>query len=577
MSEYALREWRGVKPVAAPTGTSTTTRLRTSACDEKVLDAVADHLGRLRRADLAAYSCKEPENPQWSRETRVQERRNKLNSRKRALTAQSSSRWASSVIGEVDAQIALARRCMIDYRNSLRQVLAALKKRIDAPVGGTAPVPDTGKKKSGKKRQRPVKGYATQAERFAKQQRYQKLSAQLAAIEADLDAQRVHVVEGGKKLLGTRHNLAAAGLDETQWREQWEASRWRISANGSGDEPLGNLSITVTPTGQVRVRLPKPLEYLANAPRGRYVLDATATFPHQGQLWRERITGNQSVSYEFTRTHGRAGVYLTAAWAYTSGQRWIPVTPPDGVTATETLTTTNELPDVTAYGEVLGVDLNDGHLAVRHLDRFGNPIGAAVTIPFDLTGSSSRRDAQVRHAISTLLRLAATLGVTAIVVEDLNFADARATGRETMGRGRKGKRFRRSVSGIPTAVFRDRLAAMCHRAGIALYAVNPAYTSKWGGQHWQKPYPNVNRHQAAATVIGRRAQGFRGRRRSGVTDGDQRITARELPTRPPAKPKGEFRATGPRQPNAGLRGHTKGTPRRATVTPALGHPDRLTE
>src|SRR5882757_9144744 len=47
-----LREWRGVKAVAAPSGVAIGTRLRTSADDERVLDLVAEHLGRLRRADL---------------------------------------------------------------------------------------------------------------------------------------------------------------------------------------------------------------------------------------------------------------------------------------------------------------------------------------------------------------------------------------------------------------------------------------------------------------------------------------------------------------------------------------------
>lgn len=41
MSDRKLREWRGVKPVAAPTGVAISTRLRTTAADEHVLDAVA--------------------------------------------------------------------------------------------------------------------------------------------------------------------------------------------------------------------------------------------------------------------------------------------------------------------------------------------------------------------------------------------------------------------------------------------------------------------------------------------------------------------------------------------------------
>ena len=55
-----LRQWRGVKPVAGPTGVATTTRFRTTPKDERVLDLVAEHLGRLRRADLVAVVRPEP-------------------------------------------------------------------------------------------------------------------------------------------------------------------------------------------------------------------------------------------------------------------------------------------------------------------------------------------------------------------------------------------------------------------------------------------------------------------------------------------------------------------------------------
>lgn len=80
----------------------------------------------------------------------------------------------------------------------------------------------------------------------------------------------------------------------------------------------------------------------------------------------------------------------------------------------------------------------------RHLDAHGNSIGAAERIHVDLTGSASRRDAQVRHAIARLLHYTRQHGITAIAVEDLDFADARTTGRETMARGARGKRFRRT-------------------------------------------------------------------------------------------------------------------------------------
>ena len=81
----------------------------------------------------------------------------------------------------------------------------------------------------------------------------------------------------------------------------------------------------------------------------------------------------------------------------------------------------------------------------------------------------------------------ASCGVQAIVVENLGFDDAHAIGRETMGRGQRGKRFRRDAAGIPTAKFKGRLVAMASRMGIAVVAMDPAYTSRWGEEHWKKP------------------------------------------------------------------------------------------
>jgi IS605 OrfB family transposase len=326
----------------------------------------------------------------------------------------------------------------------------------------------------------------------------------LGRVAADWENKRVHVTEGGKRLAKTRNNLDAANLTLPEWREEWECARESIEAIGSGAEPFGNLTITVTPDGAVSVRLPKPVEHLANAPHGRYVLSGRAVFPYRAEEWRARITGGKPVSYAITHRPGRAGRYLTATWA---------VPPP----ASEIICAQSPTDAVRACGPVVGVDLNAGHLAVRRLDRHGNPIGQPESMDVDLTGSSARRDAQVRHAITRLLHYTARHGIDTIAVEDLDFADARATGRETMGRGSRGKRFRRTVAGIPTAVFRNRLCGQAHRHGIRLFAVNPAYTSAWGDQHWRAPYENVTRHQAAATVIGRRAQGFTAQRREGVT------------------------------------------------------------
>jgi len=526
-----------------------------------VLDAVARHLGRLRRADLAYVCHPVPSGLSLDDDVNWQARRDALNARKHAITAESSSRWAGTIIRANDDQYRLARESQTRHIVSLGAAISSIERRLGQPTGDMLARED----RKTRKGQTRTKGYVTQAERFQKQRRLQSLRAELGRVMADRDAKLARVVDGGKRLVKTRHNLCTAGLAEAEWRERWSCARWRIEANGSGDEPFGNLTITVTPAGEVSLRLPKPLEHLANANPGRYVLSSRAKFAYRAAEWQARITGGKSVSYALTRKPGRSGVYLTAAWA----------------TAVETFGVTAGTADgkVLAAGPVVAVDLNVGHLAIRRLDAHGNPVGSPRRINFGLTGTTARRDAQIRHAITRLIRYSLRHGTGTIAVEDLNFADARQSGRETMGRGQRGKRFRRTVAGIPTAVFRNRLTGQSSRHRIRLLAVNPAYTSAWGDQHWRKPYQNVTRHEAAATVIGRRAQGHKARRREGVTRTrpEDRVVRATNQARP-----GQSRATSSRH-RPRMRGTESRPPGRtgtrllgrATVTPALASSGHL--
>jgi hypothetical protein len=124
----------------------------------------------------------------------------------------------------------------------------------------------------------------------------------------------------------------------------------------------------------------------------------------------------------------------------------------------------------------------------------------------------------------------------AIVIEDLNFADAREQGREPQGsrpsRGARGRGYRALVAGLPTAGFRDRLVQMTANADISVIAVDPAYTSRWGAEHWLGPLRErvspvpASGHHAAAVVIGRPRQAQRQPPR-------WRKTATATRTRPP--------------------------------------------
>jgi len=85
-------------------------------------------------------------------------------------------------------------------------------------------------------------------------------------------------------------------------------------------------------------------------------------------------------------------------------------------------------------------------------------------------------------------------------------------------------------------------------------AVDPAYTSRWGAQHWLKPLTSKtrkpNRHDAAAVAIGRRALGHPIRRRTAPPSHDQsdRVGHRTVQARPgtPGREEPRPRIPGPR-------------------------------
>ncbi|MFI6738386.1 IS200/IS605 family accessory protein TnpB-related protein [Nonomuraea sp. NPDC050451] len=465
-----------LRPIAAafvapgPSGVAVRDRLKhLTPEDDKVLRLVGAHLGALASADLKTRCadglghCAQT----WA-------------ARKRELTALSSARWAGAITKASHDQWTLARRCQADHIRDLQAAIATITRRLSLPVGKKGTRTEPG-------------GYRSRQEWFAKSRRLRLLQDRLQRRRADQQAGRVRVVRGGKRLLNTRHNVEAAGLTEAEWRQRWEAERWFLAADGESGKRFGNETIRISPDGEVSIRLPAPLAHHANAPHGRYVLACRVAFAHRATEWADRIEANRAVAYRIHLDVQRDRWYITASWQ-------IPAAP--------------AVPMTTALAHrVIGVDTNADHLAAWHLDTHGNPIGNPRRFSYDLSGSAGHRDAQVRHALNRLLHWAKACGVNAIAIEDLDFAKEKT--REKHGRR---KRFRRLISGMPTSRLRARLTSMADQSGIAIIAADPAYTSRWGAQHWQQPLTTTKRtttrHDAAAVAIGRRAQGHPIRRRT---------------------------------------------------------------
>jgi hypothetical protein len=407
----------GLRPLAVafvanvPAGARVRTRLRVSGQDEAVLRAAGTHLGSLAGRDLAARCAEGRLDAKGQAVSRA--------ARKRALTAESSSRWAGAITRTSEDQVRLAGQNLRAGKASLQARIRRIEARLLVPAGG----------KAGQ-----VRGYATPAGRHAKTVRLHALKARLARVDRQLEAGAVPVVRGGKTLLRKRSNLAAAGLTEERWRAEWESARLFLTADGEKDKAWGNETIRWHPgEGWLEVKLPAPLAHLANRPHGRYRLSCPVAFAYRGdEVATQAATG--AVRYDISHDPARRRWYIDASWK---------AAPPPGPS----------LKDLRRH-PVLAVDLNHGHLAAQAVTPDGNPAGPPVTIPLALTGlPASQRDGRLRAAISSLTRLARQRGCRAVVIEDLDFTDAREQGREHHGRrpsaGRRGRGFRRLVAGNP--------------------------------------------------------------------------------------------------------------------------------
>jgi hypothetical protein len=377
---------------AAPGGARVRARLRVSAEDEAVLRAVGAHLGSLAGRDLAARCAEGRLDAAGRARSRA--------ARKRALTAASSSRWAGAITRTSEDQVRLAGQNLRVGRASLLARIGRIQARLAVPVGG----------KSGRTR-----GYASAAERHAKTIRLQVLTARLGGVERQLEAGTVSVVRGGKSLLRMRNKLAAAGLTQDQWRERWESARLFLTADGEAAKAWGNETIRVHPDeGWLEIKLPAPLAHLANRPHGRYWLSCPVAFSYRGdEVAAQAASG--AVRYDISCDPGRGRWYIDASWKR----------------APAPVLSLGEL----RAAPVVAVDVNHGHLAAAVIAADGNVLGVPATIGLGLAGlPSATRDGRLRAAITALIAAAKARGARAIVIEDLNFAEARAEGRERADR-----------------------------------------------------------------------------------------------------------------------------------------------
>ena len=291
-SKKPYRALREPAQVAGPSGISISTRLDIGGGDHQVLSALGDCLTLLRNQDLRRALNGVP----WEK-------------RKAILTPLCSARWAGSITRDNNDQLRLSRDNLVRAIENWTRARHKVAARLVLPI----PVKNEAKPKE-KGRRKVLTGYASQAERAAKQLRLAALDAKIAGAREQLRSGHVSICKGGGDFLNTRHHLEEAGLTLDQWREQYRAKRLFLTADGEGGKRLGNETIRVGLDGSVVIKLPSALTHLANHGKDHYQLCYPVRFAYRRPEWATQAANNRPVSYSFRLDPVERKWFLAASW-----------------------------------------------------------------------------------------------------------------------------------------------------------------------------------------------------------------------------------------------------------------------
>jgi len=219
---------------------------------------------------------------------------------------------------------------------------------------------------------------------------------------------------------------------------------------------------------------------------------------------------------------------------------------------------------------VIGVDTNPDGCALVETDYHGNlkrhRYIQADRIRF---ASKNKREYDVHELAKNVVAEAEKAGKT-LVLEDLKFKQKR-----------KGKKFNRMTSNFLHKQITESIYRRAAKCGVEVRKVNPAFTSILGRLKYEQPL-SLNRHTAAALVIGRRGQNFQERQTFMVTPSTTKKNALNLAGRgasialsPKAwswlqdcflKPNLAVPTGPPLVPYEGIRGSVGGTPTGESVS-----------
>ena len=330
-----------------------------------------------------------------------------------------------------------------------------------------------------------------------KSRRLASLRHRLAALEADIAADRVRLCFGSKRLWRKQHHLEVNGYaSHHEWLRDWrEARSDEFFVLGSRDETGGcQLCVAaVADDGTLTLRLRMP-DCLAGQ-HGKYLTIQGVQFAYGHEQVLTALGSNAEYA-AYRREHGEKAARATELGQAISyrfkldGKGW----------RVFVSTQMMDVPVVTDRKRgTIGVDLNADHLAVAETNGSGNYVNA-WRVPLVTYGKDAHQaEAIIGDAVASVVDYAKEAGKP-VVIEKLDFRQKKAV---LEGESRKYSRMLSSFSYGKVKVY---VISRGYRQGVEVNQVNPAYSSVIGRVKFMERY-GLSVHQAAALVLARRSLG----------------------------------------------------------------------
>ncbi|MFD3449388.1 IS200/IS605 family accessory protein TnpB-related protein [Microbacteriaceae bacterium 4G12] len=305
--------------------------------------------------------------------------------------------------------------------------------------------------------------------------RFDRLQKQLHSLTNKVSS----AVFGSKKLFKAQHTAEKYRKNHALWLRDFECARYnQMLISGRKDAKSGNFAFTYNPDTQ---------SLYFTAPNGLPIEIPHLTFPY-GQ---DKV--NYAVQTQWNcKDKKKAGKPI--GWAIEDhGAYYI----------FKCLIDVDENPDknFSKSDGVIGVDCNSDHFAWANINKTGQLLQTGV-LSFDLEGKTSGQITKIIETEAIALVHIAVKAKNPLVVEKLKLTKAKV--KNPYGN----KKANRMMSMFAYRKMISALKSRAEKMGVAVFEVNPAYTSQIGKIKYMKRF-GISIHQAASYVISRRAMGFK--------------------------------------------------------------------